>query len=51
MAQVKLVFDTALNLLVELWNTALGRWGIFGSFIIFSALLRKVARTFNRLKS
>lgn len=45
------VFDKLISLLVELWNTALGRWSIFGSFIIFSSLLRKVARTFNRLKS
>lgn len=51
MDKVKLIFDTSLQMIVQFWNTALGSWGIFGSFIIFYALLRKVANTFNKLKS
>lgn len=51
MDNVKLIFDTSLNMVVQLWNTALNSWGIFGSFIIFIALLRKIANTFNKLKS
>lgn len=51
METVKLVFDNLLSLFRTFWNTALGSWSIFGTFIIFSALIRKVARTFNRLKS
>lgn len=51
METVKLVFDNLINLFKQFWNTALGSWGIFGSFIIFNALIRKVANVFNRLKS
>ena len=45
------VFNQSLNMIVQLWSTALGRWGIFGTFIIFIAVLRKIGRTFNKLKS
>lgn len=48
---VRTVFNQALSMLIQLWNTALGSWGIFGSWVIFMALLRKVANTFNKLKS
>lgn len=45
------VFNQSLSMLTELWSTALGRWGIFGTFIIFIAIMRKIGRTFNKLKS
>lgn len=45
------VFNQSISMLTELWSTALGRWGIFGTFIIFYAILRRIARTFNKLKS
>lgn len=47
---VNQVFNQCLNMVVQLWNTALNNWGIFGSFIIFYAVLKVIARTFNKLK-
>lgn len=51
MADVRLIFDTAISMVVSLWNACLNSWSYFGTFIIFFALLRKVTNTFNKLKS
>lgn len=51
MEDLRLVFNQTLNMVVTFWNTALNQWGVFGGFIIFTALLRKVANVFNKLKS
>lgn len=48
---VRQVFDTSLTMVASLWNTCLNSWGIFGGFVISYAILRKIGRTFNRLKS
>lgn len=45
------VFNKAIEMLIQLWGTALGSWGIFGTFIIFIAILRRIGKTFNKLKS
>lgn len=50
METVRTVFDTLINMALTLFNTALTSWGIFGSFLLFSAILRKIANTFNKLK-
>lgn len=50
MSIVYQVFDQCIEMMTELFNTALQSWGIFGSFIIFIALVRIIARTFNRTK-
>lgn len=51
MAIVQNVFLDLLTHLVELWNTCLNDWGIFGTWLISFAILRKIAKTFNKLKS
>lgn len=45
------VFDHSLNMLSYLFHTMINRWDIFGLFLISMALLRKIGRTFNKLKS
>lgn len=49
MAILTQVFDKAISMIIQLWN-ALSNWGIFGSFIMFSFVLRKLTQTFNKLK-
>ena len=44
------VFNQCVDMMTEFFNTAMTDWGIFGTFIIFIFLLRKVAQTFNKSK-
>lgn len=50
MAEIKQVFDHLLNLFVIFWNN-LSNWGTFGAWLLFMTVIRKIANTFNKLKS
>ena len=51
MEKVTLVFNTVLDMVVQLWNSCLKDWSIFGTFILSFAILKKISRVFNKLKS
>lgn len=50
MEALKQTFDSAVTMLVQLWNS-FAQWGIFGGWLMFMAVLRKIGNTFNKLKS
>lgn len=51
METVSTVFTFALNRLADIWNVCVsGNWGIFGTFLISFALLKKIGKVFNKLK-
>lgn len=50
MELVRIIFNTALNMVIQLWTACLNSWSIFGTFILSFAVLKKVVRTFNKLK-
>lgn len=39
------VLDKVIEMMTELWNT-LGSWGLFGSFLMFTFIMRKVWHVF-----
>ena len=51
MEKVTLIFNTALDMVGQLWDSCLRDWSIFGTFILSFAILKKIAKTFNKLKS
>lgn len=50
MDAIKQVYDQLLVWLLQFWNN-LQNWGIFGGWLIFMTVIRKIANTFNKLKS
>lgn len=51
METVKLVYDTALNMATQLFNACMRSWDIFGTFVVFMALIRVISRIFNKTKN
>lgn len=50
MQVVYTVFDQCVEMMSELFNTCISDWSIFGTFLIFLFLIRKLAQAFNKLK-